>query len=124
ATSGSVYFAAGQTSQTLSIAVIGDKGKESDETFFVNLSGAVNATLADAQGQGTILNDDGGKGGGKPHSATTLVCPPAAGSALSGGKVATPHAAMVDQLFAFPGAITGVLASGDLNAAASHFFHS
>ena len=31
---------------------------EPSETFFVNLSGATNATIADDQGVGTILNDD------------------------------------------------------------------
>ena len=31
---------------------------ESDETFFVNLSSPVNATIADGQGVGTIFNDD------------------------------------------------------------------
>ena len=31
---------------------------EPDETFFVNLSNPTNATLADAQAQGTIGNDD------------------------------------------------------------------
>src|SRR5207249_4208197 len=32
---------------------------EPDETFFVNLSSPANATIADGQGQGTIVNDDG-----------------------------------------------------------------
>ncbi|MBA3287766.1 MAG: VCBS repeat-containing protein, partial [Acidimicrobiia bacterium] len=61
-TSGSVFIAAGQTSGTLSVMVVGDKRKESDETFLVNLSGAVNAVFADGQAIGTILNDDSGKG--------------------------------------------------------------
>ena len=32
---------------------------EPDETFLVNLSGAVGAVVADAQGIGTMVNDDG-----------------------------------------------------------------
>ena len=32
---------------------------ETNETFFVNLSGAVNASIQDGQGLGTISNDDG-----------------------------------------------------------------
>ena len=44
--------------QTVSVTVIGDVITEPDETFFVNLTNAVNATIADNQGQGTILNDD------------------------------------------------------------------
>jgi hypothetical protein len=51
-------FQPGQTVRTFKVAVIGDTGKESNETFFINLSGAVNATITDAQGLGTILNDD------------------------------------------------------------------
>ena len=31
---------------------------EADESFFVNLSGATNATIGSGQAQGTILNDD------------------------------------------------------------------
>ncbi len=36
--------------------MVGDLAQEPDETFFVNLSGATNATIADAQGTGTIQN--------------------------------------------------------------------
>ena len=39
--------------------VNGDTNVEPDETFFVNLSNATNATIADSKGEGTILNDDG-----------------------------------------------------------------
>lgn len=35
-----------------------DYSAEPNETFFVNLSAPVNATIADAQGAGVILNDD------------------------------------------------------------------
>ncbi len=51
-------FAPGQTTRTVTVQVKGDVVKEANETFFVNLSGATNATIADAQGQGTITNDD------------------------------------------------------------------
>ncbi|HEX8492539.1 MAG TPA: Calx-beta domain-containing protein [Pyrinomonadaceae bacterium] len=51
-------FLPGETSKSITIQVKGDLVKEADETFFVNLSGALNATIADAQGLGTILNDD------------------------------------------------------------------
>jgi hypothetical protein len=56
--SGTLTFAAGQMSQTLSVTVSGDTLDEYDETFFVNLSGAGNATIADSQGVGTISDDD------------------------------------------------------------------
>ena len=51
-------FNPGETRKTVTVAVLGDTAQEPDETFFVNLSGAVNATIADAQAVGTILNDD------------------------------------------------------------------
>jgi Calx-beta domain len=53
-----VTFAPGQTSATITISVIGDTSVEADETFFVNISGPQNATLADGQGKATIVNDD------------------------------------------------------------------
>ncbi len=58
ATSGTLTFAPGQTSKTITVLVKGDKKKEANETFFVNLSTALNAVIADGQGLGTILNDD------------------------------------------------------------------
>jgi hypothetical protein len=56
--SGTVTFPPGSTSQPVIVSVIGDTLFEGDETFFVNLSGAVNANVADGQGIGTILDDD------------------------------------------------------------------
>ena len=59
ANAGTVTFTAGgPLTQTITILVNGDTLVEPDETFFVDLSGAVGATIADAQGIGTILNDD------------------------------------------------------------------
>src|SRR6185369_592727 len=54
----SVTFAPGETSKSIVIAVNGDTLNEADETFFVNLSNAANATIGDAQGVVTIVNDD------------------------------------------------------------------
>ena len=59
ATSGIVTIPAGSTTGTIMVTVLGDTVTELDETFFVNLSSPVNATITDAQGQGTIVNDDG-----------------------------------------------------------------
>jgi len=59
ANAGTVTFTAGgPLTQTITVLVNGDTVVEPDETFFVNLSGAVGATIADTQGLGTILNDD------------------------------------------------------------------
>ena len=57
-TSGTLTFTPGQVPKTVSVPVVGDPIDETNETFFVNLSGASNATIADTQGLGTIVNDD------------------------------------------------------------------
>ncbi|HSS19255.1 MAG TPA: Calx-beta domain-containing protein [Pyrinomonadaceae bacterium] len=49
---------AGNTSYTFDVTVNGDTFIEPNETFFVNISNAVNAAITDSQGQGTIQNDD------------------------------------------------------------------
>src|SRR5207247_1603165 len=59
AASGTVTFAPGVTSQPVTVIVNGDTKFEPNETFFVNLSNPVNATISDNQGAGTIVNDDG-----------------------------------------------------------------
>jgi large repetitive protein len=51
-------FLPGETTKTFDVRVKGDATEEQDETFFVNLSNAVNATIQDGQGVGTIVNDD------------------------------------------------------------------
>jgi hypothetical protein len=58
-----VTFAAGETSKTITVNVTGDTVAEQNETFNVNLSGLSDGgqgvTISDAQGVGTITNDDG-----------------------------------------------------------------
>ncbi|MDP2319940.1 MAG: lamin tail domain-containing protein [Acidobacteriota bacterium] len=49
---------AGTTTYAFEVTVNGDTTVEPTETFFVNLSGASGATIADGQGIGTITNDD------------------------------------------------------------------
>jgi len=58
AASGTVTIPAGQTSGQILVQVNGDTDVEDDEQFFVNLTAATNASILDAQGKGTILNDD------------------------------------------------------------------
>jgi hypothetical protein len=59
AKSGSVTFAPGETIKTITIVINGDKGRESNETFFVDLFGpSSNALISTARGTGTIYNDD------------------------------------------------------------------
>jgi hypothetical protein len=51
-------FPAGTTTRTITVQINGDALVEGDETLLVNLASPSNATIADAQGQGTIVNDD------------------------------------------------------------------
>lgn len=56
---GALSWSAGDASQrTLSIEFAGDTEIEPDENFTVNLQNALDATIADAIGEVTILNDD------------------------------------------------------------------
>ncbi len=57
-TSGTVTFTAGQVSRLLTVAVKGDVEDEPDETFVVNLSAPTNATIADGQAVGTIVDNE------------------------------------------------------------------
>ncbi len=58
ATEGQLTFTPGQTSRTVTVQVNGDTAVEPDETFLVSLQNPTNATIADPQGTGTIVNDD------------------------------------------------------------------
>ena len=60
ATTGTVTFAPGVTTQIVNINVFGDAVGENNESFFVNLSSPVNGVITDLQGVATILDDDGG----------------------------------------------------------------
>jgi len=59
AKTGSLAFAVGETTKTITVGVIGDRTAEPNETFFVNLSNVVGGQIVDSQAVGTILNDDG-----------------------------------------------------------------
>jgi hypothetical protein len=58
AASGTLSFTAGALTRQVTVAVTGDTSVEASETFFVNLSNATGATIADAQGLGAVVNDD------------------------------------------------------------------
>ncbi len=87
---------------TISVTINGDIVFEGDETFFVNLSSPVNATIADSQGVGTITNDDpeppqeavsikfAGTGTGSTTSATAgLSCAANCATTVSNGTLVT-----------------------------------
>ena len=67
ARSGSLTFPAGTTTRWIAVPTVEDEAPESTEGFAVTLRNASGATLGDATGQGTILDDDhDGGGGGLP----------------------------------------------------------
>jgi Ca2+-binding RTX toxin-like protein len=75
-TSGRLFFAPGVTSQTITVFVASDTDSEADETFTVNLSNPINATITDGTGVGTIINDDGPNPPSGGNSSTTNPVPP------------------------------------------------
>ena len=58
AASGTLTFAPGETSKTITVLVNGDRVPEPNETFVVNLSSPTNATVVAGQGVGTIMDDE------------------------------------------------------------------
>ena len=58
AASGTLTFAANETSKTVSVATTADAADEDNETFTLTLSSPTNAVLGDATATGTIVNDD------------------------------------------------------------------
>jgi hypothetical protein len=70
---GTLTIAAGASSGTITLTIIGDRTKESNETFTVVLSSPVNATIGTGTATVTILDDE---------KALTAVDAPAASNAL------------------------------------------
>src|SRR5262249_32288744 len=58
AQSGTLTIPAGQTTGTITVLVNGDRLAEPNESFVVNLSSPTNATIADGQGVGVIIDDE------------------------------------------------------------------
>ena len=58
AASGTLTFAAGETTKTIEIAIIDDAHDEGDETMVLRLSNPVGARIADGEATGTIKNTD------------------------------------------------------------------
>ena len=59
AKTGTLTFAPGETTKTITIEVKGDSKKEADETFYLDLFGnSSGALFTKSRGIGTILNDD------------------------------------------------------------------
>jgi hypothetical protein len=61
AKTGTLTFAPGETTKTITIEVKGDSKKEANETFYMDLFGnGSNSIFTKSRGLGTILDDDGG----------------------------------------------------------------
>ena len=59
ATTGTLTFALGETTKTVTVVVKGDSRREADETFYLDLFGnGGNSLFTNTRGIGTILNDD------------------------------------------------------------------
>ena len=56
---GTLNFTATDATKTITVLVNGDTTNEANEAFTVHLSNASGATISDADGTGTITNDDG-----------------------------------------------------------------
>ena len=60
AAAGVLTFDPGQVTKSIAVTITGDRTPESDETFFLNLSAPLNATLTTTRATGKILDDDRG----------------------------------------------------------------
>ena len=56
--SGTLTFAPGESSATVSVDIVDDEMYEPDETFVARLSSPINAVIATGEATGTILDDD------------------------------------------------------------------
>lgn len=98
ATSGTITFAANQTSRTVAVTVRGDATVEPNETFRLVLSNPTGATLGTATGTATLLNDDA------PSSPPAPPAPPSSRPPSGGSRPASrPSPAPLSALSIGPG---------------------
>jgi Ca2+-binding RTX toxin-like protein len=72
--SGTVVFAAGEVSKTITVNVAGDKAVEADEGFTLTLSSpSAGTTIKTATSTGTIRNDDAVAGGTTPTAGDDIL---------------------------------------------------
>ncbi len=101
-------FAPNETTKQVTVLVNGDTTYEPSETFTVHLSNAVNATISDADGTGTIQNDDSpalsiddvstteGNAGTKTYTFTVHLSQPAPAGGVSFDISTQNNTAVVD----------------------------
>jgi hypothetical protein len=73
--SGTLTFAAGVTSQTITLTIYGDKVKEANETFTVRLASPSGATIATGTGTVTIVDDEKALTAASAPTGTAAVTP-------------------------------------------------
>ncbi|MBD2461176.1 hypothetical protein H6G89_08980 [Oscillatoria sp. FACHB-1407] len=83
--SGILNFAAGETLKTITVQIKGDAVLEIDDVFMVRLSNPVNAAIADAEGFGTIVNDDQSQTPNQPTPGDDDLTGTSANDVLAGG---------------------------------------
>ena len=129
-TAGTLTFAAGDTSKTIDVTVNGDTTDEPNETVALRLSNPSNATVAAADGTGTITDDDGAPtvsvanaaavAEGDDPAKTTDMTFPVTLSAASGKAVTVAYAlagtAAADADYADPAAKSVTIAAGQTTA--------
>jgi Ca2+-binding RTX toxin-like protein len=106
--SGALNFAAGETTQVISVTVTGDTVAENDESFTVTLSSPTGGSLTYATAQGVIRDDDTpppAAGGGTDPNPPTQPKPPTVDeiktafndlTGVSGGKLTAPTITLPD----------------------------
>ncbi|HSP28230.1 MAG TPA: Calx-beta domain-containing protein, partial [Ilumatobacteraceae bacterium] len=72
AATGTVTFAAGETTKTIRITIVADKRAEPTETFTVVLSSPISATITVATGTVTIIDNDGALFAASAGSSTSV----------------------------------------------------
>ncbi len=80
----------GSSTYTFTVTVNGDSKFESDESFFVNITNVTGANVTDAQGVGTITNDDAACPSGNTVTTGTTFCNEG-GITINDNGVATPY---------------------------------
>jgi len=90
ATSGTATIPADASSTTVAVPVVGDTIPEADETFTLKLSNPVGATLADATGIGTVINDDTAASATPTSTPTPTPTATPTGSVAAASPTATP----------------------------------
>jgi large repetitive protein len=114
---GSTTIAAGGATgtTTLTATINGDSTFEPNETFTVNLSAPVNATISDNQGVGTITNDDGAPTYTPAAAITRQQGSPTAVATLGSVSDLTDPASSLTVALIAGGTATGVAATGLTN---------